>query len=165
MRRPRTVDSVRCFMCDIDLGHWRPGQSPYTRHATESPTCPWALLNFPDAAASANRALQVNEKDPTTQPQHKIMRSARLATFNHHHYWPPNKSLKSSRRFQVASKVMCIYTEGANQEKLKQEPAASCQTQDFISHPLWKTRLASSVLIVKPPSWSQTRRSMRCKFI
>ncbi|KAK4521230.1 white collar 2 type of transcription factor [Mucor velutinosus] len=104
MRRPRTVDSVRCFMCDIDLGHWKAGQSPYTRHATESPACPWALLNFPDAAASSNRALTVNEKDPTTQPQHKVMRSARLATFNHHHYWPPNKSLKS-RRFQVASKL------------------------------------------------------------
>ncbi|GAN08143.1 hypothetical protein MAM1_0191c07650 [Mucor ambiguus] len=104
MRRPRTVDSVRCFMCDIDLGHWKPGQSPYTRHAAESPTCPWALLNFPDAATSANKALIVNEKDPTTQPRHKVMRLARLATFNHHHYWPPNKSLKS-RRFQVASKL------------------------------------------------------------
>ncbi|KAL9557990.1 hypothetical protein MBANPS3_001137 [Mucor bainieri] len=106
MRRPRAVDSVRCFMCDIDLCHWRPGQSPYTRHAAESSTCPWVLLNFPDAAtaSNSNRALTVNEKDPTTQPQHKIMRAARLATFNHHHYWPPNKSLKS-RRFQVASKL------------------------------------------------------------
>ncbi|KAL0137251.1 hypothetical protein V8B55DRAFT_1526727 [Mucor lusitanicus] len=104
MRRPRTVDSVRCFMCDIDLGHWKPGQSPYARHATESPTCPWVLLNYPDAAASTNKALTVNERDPTTQPRHKVMKSARLATFNHHHYWPPNKSLKS-RRFQVASKL------------------------------------------------------------
>ncbi|KAF1801432.1 hypothetical protein FB192DRAFT_1269677, partial [Mucor lusitanicus] len=88
MRRPRTVDSVRCFMCDIDLGHWKPGQSPYARHATESPTCPWVLLNYPDAAASTNKALTVNERDPTTQPRHKVMKSARLATFNHHHYWP-----------------------------------------------------------------------------
>ncbi|KAL7316757.1 hypothetical protein PS15m_003207 [Mucor circinelloides] len=103
MRRPKAVDSVRCFMCDIDLSHWKPGQSPYARHSAESPTCPWALLNFPDAS-SAHRSLTVNEKDPTTQPQHKIMRAARLATYNHHHYWPPKKSLKS-RRFQVASKL------------------------------------------------------------
>lgn len=101
MRRPKAADSVRCFMCDIELSHWKQGQSPFSRHSAESPQCPWSLLNFPDAS---NRSLTVDEKNPITQPQHRVMRAARLATFNHHHYWPPNKSVKS-RRFQAASKV------------------------------------------------------------
>ncbi|CEP15406.1 hypothetical protein [Parasitella parasitica] len=101
VRRPKATDSVRCFMCDVEMSHWKQGQSPFARHSAESPQCPWTLLNFPD---TPNRKLTVDEKDPATQPQHKSMRSARLATFNHHHYWPPNKSVKT-KRFQAASKL------------------------------------------------------------
>ncbi|KAI7898934.1 uncharacterized protein BX663DRAFT_229044 [Cokeromyces recurvatus] len=95
LTRPKLPDTTRCFLCDIELSHWKQGQSPYIRHATESPSCPWVILNFPD--------------DPTKrstiklQPQHPKMRAARLATFNSHNFWPPVKRDVAGRRKFLAS--------------------------------------------------------------
>ncbi|KAI8083658.1 hypothetical protein BDF21DRAFT_416395 [Thamnidium elegans] len=46
--RPKAPGSGRCFICDIELSHWKPNQSPFIRHGVESPHCPWNCLNYPD---------------------------------------------------------------------------------------------------------------------
>lgn len=103
VRRPKTPDSIRCFLCDKDIGNWKGSQSPFSRHAKESPNCPWNVLNFPDAN---NKTLLVKQKDPSSQPRGSVMRAARLATFNNHNYWPPNKGLLSkSKKYPAASKL------------------------------------------------------------
>ncbi|GAA5800769.1 hypothetical protein HPULCUR_006207 [Helicostylum pulchrum] len=80
------ADSVRCFICDIELSDWKPNQSPFVRHGNESPHCAWKHLNFPDAQ---ERPLP----DPTDSPRSIKMRSARLSTFRCHRYWPPKNGV------------------------------------------------------------------------
>ncbi|KAI8382338.1 hypothetical protein BD560DRAFT_323117, partial [Blakeslea trispora] len=96
VRRPKVTDSVRCFLCDLELNHWTKARSPYLRHTKESPHCPWVLLNFPDSLDSAE------QKDPQA-PESPIMQKARLLTFQHHNYWPPNKGRQTrARKYPVA---------------------------------------------------------------
>jgi hypothetical protein len=102
VRRPKYSDSVRCFMCDVELSHWRPGQSPFARHTKESPTCAWKWLNYPDANA---KPLVVNKKDSATEPRGPTMRTARLASFGNHNFWPPNKSMLNKRKYPSGAKV------------------------------------------------------------
>ncbi|KAI8047159.1 uncharacterized protein B0P05DRAFT_566727 [Gilbertella persicaria] len=96
VRRQRAAaDSVRCFMCDIELSQWTSGRSPYARHAKESPSCPWTILHYPDTPGS-NKELQ-----PHTKVDH-----ARLETFQRHHYWPPPKGRHGrSRKYPSAIKL------------------------------------------------------------
>jgi hypothetical protein len=90
-------------LCDVELSHWKSGQSPFSRHSKESPNCALSLLNFPDAN---NKPLTVNHRDQKAQPRGPAMRAARIATFNHHNFWPPNKGMLSkTRRYPAASKV------------------------------------------------------------
>ncbi|KAG2230231.1 hypothetical protein INT48_006233 [Thamnidium elegans] len=98
IRRPKALDSVRCFICDIELSNWKPNQSPFVRHGNESPRCAWKRLNFPDAH---KRPLS----DPSKaydRPRSISMRSARLATFNCHNYWPPKKG---TTKYPTAAKL------------------------------------------------------------
>lgn len=98
VRRPKAPDSVRCFVCDIEVSHWRPNQSPFVRHGLESPHCAWKLLNFPDAhKVSLNTDYKNNGG-----PRSSAMRAARLATFNNHNYWPPKKGVSN---YATAAKV------------------------------------------------------------
>ncbi|KAI9244863.1 hypothetical protein EDC94DRAFT_434765 [Helicostylum pulchrum] len=87
--KPNARDSVRRFLCDIELSNWQPNQSPFVRHGNESPRCAWTRLNFPDAHKGAL-------SDPSKafdSPRSIRMRSARLATFNCNKYWPPKKDV------------------------------------------------------------------------
>ncbi|KAI9260041.1 hypothetical protein EDC94DRAFT_146746 [Helicostylum pulchrum] len=98
VRRPKASDSVRCFLCDVELSHWKPNQSPFVRHGHESPHCGWKRLNFPDARKKPL-------SDPTKamdSPRSVVMRSARIDTFNCHNYWPPKKG---TAKYPPAAKV------------------------------------------------------------
>ncbi|KAI8083779.1 hypothetical protein BDF21DRAFT_416607 [Thamnidium elegans] len=86
VRRPKASDTVCCFLCDIEISHWRPNQSPLVRHGIESPQCAWKRLNFPDVSSSVTRKIK-----SVGLPRSAEMRKARLATFNNHRYWPPKK--------------------------------------------------------------------------
>ncbi|KAI9472062.1 MAG: hypothetical protein EXX96DRAFT_582749 [Benjaminiella poitrasii] len=90
--RPKLPDTVRCFMCDIELSHWKQNQSPFIRHARESPHCAWVILNFPD---DTTRRLP----DLTSSKVHEAL----VATFDSHNYWPPIKSDFAGRNNFVAS--------------------------------------------------------------
>ncbi|KAI8979753.1 hypothetical protein BDF20DRAFT_529716 [Mycotypha africana] len=83
-------DHVRCFLCDIELSEWKQGQSPYTRHINESPSCPLVLLQFPE------RSSRLIKNKAIAQPFDLTRRNARLATFNYHKYWPPHQRRKRS---------------------------------------------------------------------
>ncbi|KAI9260096.1 hypothetical protein EDC94DRAFT_649217 [Helicostylum pulchrum] len=85
--KPNARDSVRCFLCDIELSIWKPKQSPFLRHGNESPHCAWTRLNFPD---TRKRPLSGPIKAFDT-PRSIRMRSARLATFNCNKYWTPKR--------------------------------------------------------------------------
>ncbi|GAA5802736.1 hypothetical protein HPULCUR_008210 [Helicostylum pulchrum] len=117
--KPNARDSVRCFLCDIELSNWQPNQSPFVRHGNESPRCAWTRLKFPDAH---KRALY----DPSkafVSPRSIRMRSARLATFNCNKYWPPKKDVTKypsaaklanagfyfSPTASLPSRVKCVY--------------------------------------------------------
>ncbi|KAG1345483.1 hypothetical protein G6F62_004138 [Rhizopus arrhizus] len=95
-RRPKLEDSLRCFLCDIELSHWKQGQSPFTRHAHEAPHCPWVVLDFPD-----NPSHDLDVDHATSKGTR--MRNARLATFTKHKYWPPKIK---SKKWPLASKVV-----------------------------------------------------------
>ncbi|KAI9272233.1 hypothetical protein EDC94DRAFT_644929 [Helicostylum pulchrum] len=86
VRRPKAPDTVCCFLCNIEISHWRPSQSPLIRHGFESPQCAWKRLNFPDVPSSVSRRIK-----SVCLPRSAEMRNARLATFNSHRYWPPKK--------------------------------------------------------------------------
>ncbi|KAI7888956.1 uncharacterized protein EV154DRAFT_293210 [Mucor mucedo] len=102
VRRPKYPDSLRCFMCDIELSNWRPGQSPFSRHTQESPTCALQWLNYPDLN---RKLLAVNKKDPATDPRGATMRTARLATFINHNFWPPNKDMLPKKKYPSGNKL------------------------------------------------------------
>ncbi|GAA5808286.1 hypothetical protein MFLAVUS_001676 [Mucor flavus] len=96
--RPNAPDCVRCFLCDITLSNWQPSQSPFFRHAKESPRCVWKRSNFPD---TSKRPLS----DPTKAfdtPRSIRMRTTRLATFNCNKYWPPKKG---TEKYPTAAKL------------------------------------------------------------
>ncbi|GAA5808285.1 hypothetical protein MFLAVUS_001675 [Mucor flavus] len=98
VRRPKASDSVRCFICDIELSHWRPNQSPFVRHGNESPHCAWKRLNFPDA----HKKPLSDPSKAYDRPRSIGMRSVRLATFNCHNYWPPKKG---TTKYPTAAKL------------------------------------------------------------
>ncbi|KAI8990047.1 hypothetical protein BDB01DRAFT_779823, partial [Pilobolus umbonatus] len=101
-RQPRIADNVRCFLCDINIHGWKEGQSPFTRHEEESPQCPWVVLNYPEATG---RSLSHEMTDTVNQPRGSVMRAARLATFNHHNYWPPLATINNGTRLPPSSKL------------------------------------------------------------
>ncbi|KAI8376640.1 hypothetical protein EDC96DRAFT_495295 [Choanephora cucurbitarum] len=98
VRRPRIADSVRCFLCDLEVSQWTKARSPYLRHTKESPQCPWVLLNFPDTSNSTEM-----EHQTLNSPS---MQKARLLTFQHHNYWPPHKGKQTrAKKYPAAYKV------------------------------------------------------------
>lgn len=83
------TDTLKCFLCKVELSQWKQGQSPFTRHAYESPDCPWVVLDFPD---NPSHDLDVDQ----TTAKGTRMRSMRLATFTRHNYWPPKKKVQKA---------------------------------------------------------------------
>ncbi|CEJ00286.1 hypothetical protein RMCBS344292_14347 [Rhizopus microsporus] len=90
------TDTLKCFLCKVELSQWKQGQSPFTRHAYESPDCPWVVLDFPD---NPSHDLDVDQ----TTAKGTRMRSMRLATFTRHNYWPPKK--KAQKALPSATKI------------------------------------------------------------
>ncbi|KAI8065310.1 hypothetical protein BC940DRAFT_86907 [Gongronella butleri] len=80
-------DRVQCYMCDIVLDDWRPGQSPMSRHSFESKTCPLTVLNYPGHLTP----VRMDDHDHNTHPESDVMFAARLATFEKGGAWPPKE--------------------------------------------------------------------------
>ncbi|KAI9032538.1 hypothetical protein CLU79DRAFT_726817 [Phycomyces nitens] len=103
-QKPKTVDSVRCFLCKIDLDQWDQNSSPRERHSLSSPLCPWVLLGFPQSTKS----LKVNPRDSNSWPRSETMRRARQKTFSKDNNWPPQSTRTSDlnrRQFPTPSKL------------------------------------------------------------
>ncbi|KAI8367541.1 uncharacterized protein BYT42DRAFT_586646 [Radiomyces spectabilis] len=92
-----TKDTVRCFLCDIELDDWKRGDTPTARHAHASPTCAWVLLNFPDDFD----VLPIHPDNPDTFPKSRTMHKARLHTFTVHKYWPPKLTKKYRKQWPL----------------------------------------------------------------
>ncbi|KAI8891235.1 hypothetical protein K501DRAFT_327861 [Backusella circina FSU 941] len=99
-KKKKTSDNVKCFLCDIELNNWTSKQTPFVRHASESPSCPYVLLDYPDSRILTAGA-------GTTSPKGPLMKAARMATFSTEDYWPPKKigNVKKSRLQPVSVMV------------------------------------------------------------
>ncbi|GAA5810306.1 hypothetical protein MFLAVUS_003727 [Mucor flavus] len=120
VHNPNSPDTVRCFICNIELNHWQPMVSPYIRHDIESPNCAWKRLSHPDAH---KRPSLSDPSKACDHPRSAKMHSARLATFNCQKYWPPQRdtakypsAVKLSRAgfyfsptVTEPTKVQCVY--------------------------------------------------------
>ncbi|ORZ23053.1 hypothetical protein BCR42DRAFT_487083 [Absidia repens] len=93
----RSIDKVKCYLCNIILADWKQGQSPLGRHAHAAKTCPLVLLNFPDALTT----IPIQDQDANTHPEGEFMLKTRLKTFTKNKAWPPHLVTDNTQQLQT----------------------------------------------------------------
>lgn len=100
VRNGRTPDTVRCFLCNVELSSWSKSSDAKKRHAKASPSCAWVVLQYPDGSHS----LEITDD---TLPRSQEMRTARLWTFSKNAYWPPASYNKNQLPAQSKVSFCC----------------------------------------------------------